>query len=780
MTLVDRVTNGDGERLWLRTLPCTAPHDREQRQTRGDFLRLLHPTGYRDLRALLKPDGPLTKSAPATDLAAVDTFISAHPNRNLYVGVATRKRAGGRDLSDCDTLHVVFADLDLAPTAPVDEKTRESELWHRLSAFPLAPTATVDTGGGWHLYWALVDPIDLRHNAAEAKDLLRRLATVLGADLSAAEPARILRIPGTQNFKFDPPRRVQLTALSESRRYTREQIEALLPTIATRANDTRSLVDEAGKVGAGNRNLSLFKLARSHKAKGIDESTSLDMLRAFNRRKCDPPHDDTEVGRANSSAYGQADRFDTTALVLDPNNPLASAEIFVERTQTEDGTLALRHRGSVFYRYSPAVSAYVDQEDAAIRAAIYKFSGNAVRRDPKGDLVPFQPNRAKVDNVLDALRAITNLPSTDTIPRWLADDPGLEPLEMLACSNGLLHIPTRRLYRATPTFFTLNGVSFPFDPEAPNPVAWQSFLRTVWPTDDEAIATLQEWFGYLLTPDTRFQKILMLVGPKRSGKGTIGRVGRGLLGDHNLCGPTLANMAEQFGLSILIGKSAAIIADARIGGRTDTSVITERLLSISGEDTLSVPRKFLPDWTGKLSTRFLLLTNELPRIEDASGALASRFIVLTLNESFYGREDPHLFDRFVPERPGILLWALEGRDRLYARGRFEQPKSAADLIEQFEDLGSPIGAFVRDCCEIGRGVVVAQADLFEAWKLWCGENGRTHPGTIQTFGRNLRAHVAWLGESRTAKDGTRVRNYEGIRLRSDPRPDYLRGLGDEM
>ena len=29
----------------------------------------------------------------------------------------------------------------------------------------------------------------------------------------------------------------------------------------------------------------------------------------------------------------------------------------------------------------------------------------------------------------------------------------------------------------------------------------------------------------------------------------------------------------------------------------------ERLLSISGEDTLSIPRKFLADWTGKLSTR---------------------------------------------------------------------------------------------------------------------------------------------------------------------------------
>jgi putative DNA primase/helicase len=42
--------------------------------------------------------------------------------------------------------------------------------------------------------------------------------------------------------------------------------------------------------------------------------------------------------------------------------------------------------------------------------------------------------------------------------------------------------------------------------------------------DVEAIETLQEWCGYCLTTDTRQQKIFLVVGPKRSGKGTIARV----------------------------------------------------------------------------------------------------------------------------------------------------------------------------------------------------------------------------------------------------------------
>jgi putative DNA primase/helicase len=81
----------------------------------------------------------------------------------------------------------------------------------------------------------------------------------------------------------------------------------------------------------------------------------------------------------------------------------------------------------------------------------------------------------------------------------------LAPLDILACPNGLLHVPSRRLYAPTPRFFTLNGIDFPYDAGAPIPINWLTFLQTLWPDDGESIAALQEVFGYLLTPDTRQQ-----------------------------------------------------------------------------------------------------------------------------------------------------------------------------------------------------------------------------------------------------------------------------------
>jgi putative DNA primase/helicase len=456
--------------------------------------------------------------------------------------------------------------------------------------------------------------------------------------------------------------------------------------------------------------------------------------------------------------------IDRDAMVLDPLDPVPSARAFAAQEYTVADILALRHQGGQFFAFDQY--AYRESDEAEIRATLYRFLETAARVS-NGQLQPFQPTKAKVENALDALRAVSNLPVSSAAPCWLdmgTDQNRPDPLEVVVCRNGLLHVPTRELVPATPAFFSINGLDFPYNPAAPAPSHWLTFLEDLWPGDIEASDSLQEWVGYLLTPDTRFQKIGMLIGPRRSGKGTIGRVIRRLLGDRNTCGPTLANMSEQFGLATLIGKTAAIIADARISGRTDTAVVTERLLSISGEDTLSIPRKFLPDWTGKLPTRFMLLTNELPRIEDASGALSSRFIVWTLKRSFLDEEDIALFERFLPELPGILNWALEGRDRLYARGRFVQPTSAANLIQQFEELGSPIGAFLRDRCDIGQGYECTAQTLFAEWRSWCTESNRDRPGTIQTFGRNLRAALPWLGESFPRVCGRRVRFYEGIRL----------------
>jgi putative DNA primase/helicase len=454
-------------------------------------------------------------------------------------------------------------------------------------------------------------------------------------------------------------------------------------------------------------------------------------------------------------------------LELDPAEPLSAARQFVGRHfMTANRLRALQHHAGAFYQWNGRCYELADIQ--SIRSKLYSFLDVAKRRDKKGDLVPFKPTMARVTNVVDAIQAVANLNNTVRAPAWLANPEG-RPLagELVACANGLLHLATGDLLDTTPAFFSLNALDFAFDPDAPPPAEWLQFLDSLWGDDMEAIETLQEWCGYCLTTDTRQQKILLVVGPKRSGKGTIARVLTRLLGQPNVCGPTLASLGQTFGLAPFIGKQLAIISDARLGGRADQQAIAERLLSISGEDGITIDRKFIEPWTGTLSTRFMIMTNELPEIADASGAFASRFIVLTMQRSFFGNEDHGLTGRLLSELPGILNWAIEGWRRLQERGYFRQPASSAEAIQELEDLSSPVGAFLRERCETGPGLEVPCALLYAHWRVWCEDQGRDYPGNVQVFGRKLKAACRAIKTTQLRVDGERERRYEGVGVRAD-------------
>lgn len=193
---------------------------------------------------------------------------------------------------------------------------------------------------------------------------------------------------------------------------------------------------------------------------------------------------------------------------------------------------------------------------------------------------------------------------------------------------------------------------------------------------------------------------------------------------------------SNFGLQPLIGKPLAIISDARLGSGRDVSAIVERLLSVSGEDWLSTDRKYKEPWSGKLNTRFVVISNELPRFGDASGAIAARFVVLSLRRSWLGCENTKLTDELLTELPGILNWALDGINTLNTQGAFTEPQTSRDAITTLQDITSPVSAFVRDRCIVGPEYEITTDDLWQAWKSWCEDNGR-RPGSKALLGRDL-------------------------------------------
>ena len=453
-------------------------------------------------------------------------------------------------------------------------------------------------------------------------------------------------------------------------------------------------------------------------------------------------------------------------IILDQNNPLQHAKQFLDSLYAVEGGYKLVHYAGEFFIHSR--THYEEIEDATLRSKLYGFLSKCKKQNRQGDIIDFVVTPAIVNAALDAIAALMHLanhPNTKP-PVWLdgyaATNPPAEKLVSL--KNGIFQMDQDVLFPHSIGFFTMNSLPFEYDKLAQCPT-WMQFLDQVWGDDPQSIDLLQEYFGYILSGDSTQQKFLNIIGPRRSGKGTINKVLVDLLGQHNTVAPQLEELCDTFGLQPWLNKLLASFTDARAPERNRSAVVSQ-LLRIVGGDTVTVNRKNKEAWNGYLPTRIIMYSNEVLQLTENSNALTGRMLVLKMTRSFYGHEDTELAHKLSKELSGIFLWAIAGQKRRLARGGyFVQPKSGNEYLELFSELGNPIGTFIDDALEIIPEGEVDKDDLFLVYRHWANKRN-IHPGTDLVFKRRFLAAIQeHRVHSETRRDnGSRKYVYTGIRF----------------
>jgi len=264
-----------------------------------------HCEGVVELRAFPSKDRMFFEDGQSMEL-----FLAQHTHEHNYFGVATRRDNTNGKLENCQDLGVLFMDLDF-------KNQPEEEARRMLGEFPLPPSIVIQSGGGLHVYWLLTEPLHLQdqRDRQQARSYLRRQAIHLHGDLAAAEPARILRVPGTTNFKYSPPRPVVSETFEPSRIYDITDFDAWLPEeSSSNSNGAHSAFSVGGneQIGDGYRNKSLYREARSFHAKGYSEDDIFEFLQVRNK-KCNPPMENKELENIAHHAFTQPDRPDFVA-----------------------------------------------------------------------------------------------------------------------------------------------------------------------------------------------------------------------------------------------------------------------------------------------------------------------------------------------------------------------------------------------------------------------------------------------------------------------------------
>jgi putative DNA primase/helicase len=446
---------------------------------------------------------------------------------------------------------------------------------------------------------------------------------------------------------------------------------------------------------------------------------------------------------------------------VDLRAPYEVAKRFLRDRYSVGGVLTLRWWNGEWRSWNG--THYAEIEEDALRAKLYQFLA-------KANHGKFDPAQKHVNAVIDAVKAWSLLPGDVEVGTWLGE--GAPPWgcgAIICCKNGVVRLNDGRSWPHDPRLFVLNVIETEYRPDAVAP-RWEQFLRELWKRDEASRNTLQEFFGLVLTDETRFQKGFILVGPARSGKGTIARVLMHLIGRTNFCGPNLGQFSHQFGMQGLIGKKLAVVPDARLDGRANRSVITEKLLSIIGEDVQDINRKNKAYWSGILRLRVMILSNELPDFKDDTGVIAMRFVILQTSVSFLGREDLGLEEKLCEELSGILNWALAGWQRLVERGKFGPGRT--ELNEELASNASAVKAFVADRCQLGKDYMETIDAVYNAYRAWCEDSdciGWADRVPINQFSGKLRS--AFHGQIDVFRPRTgnseRKRMFVGIRLRTD-------------
>lgn len=329
-------------------------------------------------------------------------------------------------------------------------------------------------------------------------------------------------------------------------------------------------------------------------------------------------------------------------------------------------------------------------------------------------------------------------------------------------ANGVLDVVTGNLLPHDPTFFHRNILDFDYNASGTT-TRWMQCLQELFAPDAdiaEKMANLQEWMGLLLVPDTRYQKLLLLVGNGSNGKSIVLQVMQYLLGETNYTSVPLTKLGQPFQNAMLHGKLAQIVPEVPTGQKIDEAT----LKAVVAGDSIYAELKGENGFNFKPYSRIIAAMNELPKFNDKTNGLYRRLHILQFNREFKKHEiDRDLMDKLLPELPGIMAWAVKGLQRLRKQSGFTHVPSADQALSDLREDTDPIVRFLSEKT-VPEGRMLKGA-AYAAYVEFCAANGYECERNSE-FGKGLVRNGVKLQDS--GGDG-----YYGFSLKSKAPPKRI-------
>jgi len=289
--------------------------------------------------------------------------------------------------------------------------------------------------------------------------------------------------------------------------------------------------------------------------------------------------------------------------------------------------------------------------------------------------------------------------------------------DLINLANGMLNIRDFTLSPHDPRYLSTVQLPHRYDPKADCPL-FKKWLGEMLPAED-SVEQLQEIFGYCLAPGINYHKFFFFYGDGGTGKSTCIDVLSALVGEDNSVAVRLQELDNAFVRQQLVGKRLYLAPELDRDSLKHMGLVK----AITSGDPIHVEKKHKDGFSYRPQGRFVMASNVRPTTSDTSDGFFRRLCQVSWeNKIPEEKKDYQLLDKFKAEMDGILFWALQGLQRLMARGRFTATTDSKKAAEMIQMHRASAKAFfercVRDTDNPAAPGLCAEA-LYEEYKKWC-------------------------------------------------------------
>ena len=286
-------------------------------------------------------------------------------------------------------------------------------------------------------------------------------------------------------------------------------------------------------------------------------------------------------------------------------------------------------------------------------------------------------------------------------------------------ANGVYDLNTGKLEPHTHEYIIPNQIPWKYNPDAVEAEIDNAMFD--WCCGDAAIYDLiEEIIGYSMIRDNNFRRFFIIVGNKRNGKSIFLKVLTELIGQENCSCVSLEHLDTRFITTLLMNKLVNIGDDIE-----DTKISrTATLKKLVSGDALTVERKGRDPITLKSYATLIFSANVIPDMDDMTGAVKDRLIIIPFNNYFSGDSDnPDILQELITDNnmEYLILAGLDGLKRLQKNKAFTAPKCVIDMMNHYTISNDPVAAFLDGLKEADI-VMHPTTEIYHNYETFCKDH----------------------------------------------------------